>query len=146
MHLIATLIVALGVIVAPSTAAPSHRDISIIISSDDNGGVARSPTIQRRICWMACFPEEPKCPDPWYSKKFGECYTCCSGEENDDYTEVAQPKKHHKEPQSQVPMMTPANTMDDPCWKACFPEAWTCPSGAYSKQFGDCWTCCFPQS
>ena len=63
MHGIATLIVALGAIVAPSTAAPSHRDISIVISSDDTGGVARSPTIQPQVCWMVCFPEAPKCPN-----------------------------------------------------------------------------------
>ncbi|KAJ4319928.1 hypothetical protein N0V84_006111 [Fusarium piperis] len=28
----------------------------------------------RDICWLACFPEKPSCPESW-----GECWTCCLG-------------------------------------------------------------------
>ncbi|KAE8381619.1 hypothetical protein BDV26DRAFT_289259 [Aspergillus bertholletiae] len=42
------------------------------------------------ICWRVCFPEEPKCPHGWHDKKFGHCYTCCKGhdDDKDDDSEV----------------------------------------------------------
>ncbi|KAF2137438.1 uncharacterized protein K452DRAFT_312431 [Aplosporella prunicola CBS 121167] len=43
------------------------------------------------ICWRACFPEEPSCPEGLSPKQFGtpttlevrECWTCCFKPEDD---------------------------------------------------------------
>ncbi|EIE88822.1 hypothetical protein RO3G_13535 [Rhizopus delemar RA 99-880] len=30
-------------------------------------------------CWKACYPKKPECPEGWYPKKLGNCWTCCYG-------------------------------------------------------------------
>ncbi|OCL04847.1 hypothetical protein AOQ84DRAFT_109348 [Glonium stellatum] len=172
MHGITTLIVALSAIVAPITAAPSHREISIVISND-NGHVADPPTTQTEICWMACFADDSiNCPDPMYVKKFGvssffratlhvqkhmwvlmkrmtltrfmlqDCYTCCTDPSKNNDVAEIAQPKKYHKQEPQSLI----NAMDDVCWRACFPAGVSCPSGMYEKQFGDCWTCCMPPS
>lgn len=29
------------------------------------------------ICWLACFSQSRDCPEGWYSKQLGDCWTCC---------------------------------------------------------------------
>nr|AGF29848.1 putative pathogenicity protein [Fusarium oxysporum] len=40
------------------------------------------------VCLKVCWPEEPKCPDGWNAKKFGDgdypCWTCCKKTGDDD--------------------------------------------------------------
>ena len=45
-------------------------------------------TVRQPICWAACFYEESDCPEGWESKKFGDCYTCCRKEYDDDEATV----------------------------------------------------------
>ncbi|CAF3486976.1 unnamed protein product [Fusarium graminearum] len=40
------------------------------------------------VCLKVCWPEEPKCPEGWNAKKFGDgdypCWTCCKKTGDDD--------------------------------------------------------------
>ncbi|EQL02409.1 hypothetical protein OCS_01881 [Ophiocordyceps sinensis CO18] len=29
------------------------------------------------LCWKACFPEAPKCPENMIATRMGGCWTCC---------------------------------------------------------------------
>ncbi|KAM0351807.1 hypothetical protein ACHAPU_002319 [Fusarium lateritium] len=39
------------------------------------------------VCLKVCWPEEPKCPEGWNAKKFGDdypCWTCCRKTDDED--------------------------------------------------------------
>ncbi|KAF8341027.1 hypothetical protein F5887DRAFT_888248 [Amanita rubescens] len=38
--------------------------------------------VDNKICYRVCFPEPTECPREWHSEKYGECYTCCRGDES----------------------------------------------------------------
>ncbi|KAM0421053.1 hypothetical protein ACHAPT_011124 [Fusarium lateritium] len=49
------------------------------VSDKINEMVKRSAQADgNEICWLACFSEEPDCPEKWHSKELGECWTCCA--------------------------------------------------------------------
>jgi len=61
---------------APATdfQAPIAMSCSVNVQS---AGPKASFNAQSDICWRACFPQSPKCPEGWTSRQLGQCYTCC---------------------------------------------------------------------
>jgi hypothetical protein len=121
--------------------------------------------IVRDICWRACFPEKVQCPETGRAKQFGDCWTCCFGQDESAVPVTTKKiesgntpsnkanaealefdielQKHHEFTTTTVTTKNPAMIVTDICWRACFPEKPQCPETAHAKQFGDCWTCCF---
>ncbi|CAF3468910.1 unnamed protein product, partial [Fusarium graminearum] len=87
----ATIIVlAQGIFAAPSflnkighnNSKASHQStggditLSIKVSQSPMNG-AFHKAVKDELCWLICASDELECPDDWYSKKQGECWTCC---------------------------------------------------------------------
>ncbi|KAJ7307649.1 hypothetical protein DFH08DRAFT_1051506 [Mycena albidolilacea] len=58
---------------APATGFQAPMAISCNVNVPVN--------FQSDICWRACFPESPTCPEGWSSRKLGYCYTCCKDDD-----------------------------------------------------------------
>ncbi|KAI4162855.1 MAG: hypothetical protein LQ342_003572 [Letrouitia transgressa] len=109
-------------------ASPTgSASFSIDIKVDDELHAHNQVGINQ-VCFKACWPEEPTCPDGWESKQLGECWTCCVKEdqtgENDDELQTYVTQKH-------------IGIKQDICWAICAPDEIKCPEGWYDKQFGD---------
>ncbi|KAE9364515.1 hypothetical protein N431DRAFT_474105 [Stipitochalara longipes BDJ] len=62
------------------TPAVPEVDVSVSITVNQ----AREATMNNQdICFLICLPEEPTCPNGWYSSERGDCWTCCKTPEND---------------------------------------------------------------
>ncbi|KAF4436567.1 putative pathogenicity protein [Fusarium austroafricanum] len=86
--IVSTILLAQGIAAMPwssiKTKQANGEEITLRIqvgSSSPHGFTKHKASNMNRkaydICWAACFGEEPSCPEGWYSKNFGDCYTCC---------------------------------------------------------------------
>ncbi|KAK4187369.1 hypothetical protein QBC35DRAFT_474613 [Podospora australis] len=65
---------------------PDNDDITVHVKFEQHPPVFRSAKEFAKVgdvCWRACFPEAPKCPENWKAKQFGGCWTCCYSESDD---------------------------------------------------------------
>ncbi|KAF4436566.1 putative pathogenicity protein [Fusarium austroafricanum] len=93
-----TLLLAQGIAAMPwsSIAAKQSNGEEITLriqvsQASNNHGFTTKGTVNPNhydVCLKVCWPEEPKCPEGWDSKKFGDdgypCWTCCKKNRDDD--------------------------------------------------------------
>ncbi|KAH7235557.1 hypothetical protein BKA59DRAFT_516076 [Fusarium tricinctum] len=96
--IVATALLAQGIAAMPWTSVKSQsngEEITLRIQVSGASGSKFTPEPKGAInyknydvCLKVCWPEEPKCPEGWNSKKFGEddypCWTCCKSTGDDD--------------------------------------------------------------
>ncbi|XEV02718.1 hypothetical protein FSHL1_008005 [Fusarium sambucinum] len=87
---VTVLVLVPGIVAAPSLLSKLSRPnakASHASSGDDitlSIKLSQSPmksalyhAVHYDICWLLCANEEIQCPDNWYSKQEGDCWTCC---------------------------------------------------------------------
>ncbi|KAH7186107.1 uncharacterized protein B0J16DRAFT_415374 [Fusarium flagelliforme] len=99
---VSTILLAQGIVAMPwsndkvKTGEEITLHIQVSQGSSANQDVTTIPKpnghidfIDNEVCLKVCWPEEPKCPEGWSSKKLGEdnypCWTCCKSFSDDKY-------------------------------------------------------------
>ncbi|KAJ4139690.1 hypothetical protein NW768_001031 [Fusarium equiseti] len=100
--LVSTILLAQGIAAMPwsSNRVRSGEEITLHIhvsqgsSANQDGTKMSKPNGHinfntSEVCLRVCWAEEPKCPEGWSSKKFGDgdypCWTCCKSTGDDEY-------------------------------------------------------------
>ncbi|KAF5676141.1 pathogenicity protein [Fusarium heterosporum] len=98
--IVSTILLAQGIAAMPwSTLKTSQSGEEITLRIEVSGASSGSSSAPKphgsaidlknyEVCLKVCFPEEPKCPEGWNNKKFGDgdypCWTCCKKTGGDD--------------------------------------------------------------
>ncbi|KAF5026512.1 hypothetical protein F66182_1372 [Fusarium sp. NRRL 66182] len=89
---VAIVALAQGIVAMPwSVAQHDHSESKFTSTNEDitlSVKVSQSPLRKGTptansfaICWLLCASEQVRCPDGWYAKQMGDCWTCCKDPE-----------------------------------------------------------------